>query len=541
MHGLMQDRQLTIPWIFHRVEQLYGHKVVVTATPRGDVATTYREWAARVRKLAAVLDALGISDGGRVGTYAANSQSHLEVYIAAPCTNRVVHTINIRLSTDDVRYIIEHADDEVVFIDRARLADLWPTVATLPGVKHWIVLDDGTDAEVPDHPRVLDYEQLLAAASTMTGRFVVDDERRAAGLCYTSGTTGRPKGVAYSHRSIVLHTLMTLGADYVGVRERDQVMPIVPMFHVNAWGLPHAALMAGAGLILPGASLAPENLLSMIERHRATVTGGVPTVWESMVPHFDDFDLSSLRIIVGGGSATPPSLFDSIRRGTGIPITHAWGMTETSPIAVVGGLRSDHDDLEPAAQREVEAQQGQPVPLVELRLVDTAGIEQPWDGESSGEIQVAGPWAASAYFNDGSNDNAFTVDGWLRTGDLATINETGYVRIVDRLKDVIKSGGEWISSVALENAIVAHPDVAEAAVIAKPDPRWMERPVACVVVDRDSDLSADDILDHLRPLVAKWWLPDEIRFVDQLPRTGTGKIAKALLRDELQPSPTDAT
>lgn len=532
MHGLIQDRQLTVPWIFHRAERLFAHKLIVTSTPNGDVESTYREWAARVRRLASVLDLLGVSDGGRVGTFAANSQSHLEIYLAAPCTGRVVHTINIRLSAKDVTYIVEHAGDEVVFIDRARLVELWPTAATLPGVKHWVVLDDGTDAQFPDDPRVLDYEELLAAVAPKTSRFVIDDEYRAAGLCYTSGTTGRPKGVVYSHRSIVLHTMMMLAAGFVGVHERDRVMPIVPMFHVNAWGLPHAGLLAGADLLLPGASLAPRDLLAMIERHRATVTGGVPTVWASTVPHLAEFDLSSLRIILGGGSATPDSLSDAIRRGVGIPITHAWGMTETSPVAVVGGLRSDHDDLDPTTQREVEAHQGQPVPLVDLRLVEAAaGTVQPWDGTSTGELQVSGPWVASAYLEEDGNGEAFTNDGWLRTGDLATINHKGYVRIVDRLKDVIKSGGEWISSVDLENAIVSHPDVREAAVIARPDPHWMERPIACVVAEHNSDLTSEDVIEHLRPLVAKWWLPDEVHFMDQLPKTGTGKISKAILRE----------
>lgn len=536
MQGLMQNRQLTLPWIFHRAERQYAHKLIVTATPHGDVETTYRDWAVRVRRLASALDLLGVSDDGRVGTFAANNQSHLEVYFAAPCTGRVVHTINIRMSAEDVRYVVDHAKDEIVFVDRGLLADLWPTARTLDGVRHWVILDDGSDAGIPDDPRVLDYEDLLARVQPMDGRFVIDDENRAAGLCYTSGTTGRPKGVVYTHRSTVLHTTMMLAAGFIGVCERDRVLPIVPMFHVNAWGFPHAALMAGADILLPGSSLAPVDLLSMIERQRATVTGGVPTVWVSTIPYLADFDLTSLRLILGGGSATPPSLSDAMRRGAGVPITHTWGMTETSPVAVIGGLRSDHDTLDETAQREVEAFQGQPVPLVELRLVDrTSGSLQPWDGVSTGEIEVAGPWVASGYYEDGGGDGSFTEDGWLRTGDLATINEKGYVRIVDRLKDVIKSGGEWISSVDLENAIMSHAGVLEAAVIARPDERWMERPVACVVLAPDVSLAADDIIEHLRPMVARWWLPDDVVFLDSLPRTGTGKYSKALLRSGLYP------
>ncbi|WP_344113759.1 long-chain fatty acid--CoA ligase [Kribbella alba] len=535
----MQDRPLALPHVFHRAERLFGHKNIVTATATGEDTVTYAEWAQRVRRLATVLDQLDLGPQARVGSFGWNTRRHLELYFAVPCTGRILHTLNIRLFAEQLTYIVQHADDEVIFVDRSLLPVLWPLAGQLPSVRFFVVMDDGADTPIPADPRVLDYENLLAEAEPKQGQFQIDDENTAAALCYTSGTTGNPKGVLYSHRSTVLHSLMPLTADVFALSERDVLLPVVPMFHVNAWGLPYAAVFAGADLVFPGPLMTPAALLRLIERHRVTLTAGVPTIWMGAVPLLKEHDLSSLRLVVGGGSAVPPALSESWREAIGLPITQAWGMTETSPVGTAATLRSHHADLTQEELQRVRASQGQPVPLVDLRIVDPdSGAEQAWDGVSAGELQAAGPWIASGYFG-GLADPNFTDDGWLRTGDVAVIEEDGYLRLVDRVKDLVKSGGEWISSVELENHIMAHPDVSEAAVIAKPDVKWSERPVACVVVKPGAVLAAQDILEHLRPRVARWWLPDEIRFVDEVPKTSTGKFSKKTLREQLYPAPSD--
>lgn len=532
MHGLMQDRPLTLPHVFHRAERLFHDKTITTATVTGETTSTYAQWADRVRRLATVLDDLGVADGARVATFGWNTQRHLELYFAVPCTGRVLHTLNIRLFAEQVTYIASHADDEVVFVDRSLLRVLWPLADQLTSVRYFVVMDDGADTEIPDDPRVRDYEELLAAARPFEGRFEVADENTAAAMCYTSGTTGNPKGVLYSHRSTVLHSLVSLTSDCLGLSERDSLLPVVPMFHVNAWGLPYAAVFAGSTLVFPGPAMNPEALVAMLERHRVTVTAGVPTIWMGMQPLLTEHDLSSLRTVVCGGSAVPMALSEGWREAIGIPLTQAWGMTETSPLASAATMRSHHDGLDLDALKDVRASQGQAVPLVDLRIVDMdTGQEQPWDGATPGELQAAGPWIAAAYYGDAGSD-AFTSDGWLRTGDVATMDSHGFVRLVDRTKDLVKSGGEWISSVELENHIMAHSSVVEAAVIAKPDPKWTERPVACVVVAEGEKITDEDVLDHLRERVAKWWLPDEVWFVSELPKTSTGKFSKKTLREQ---------
>ena len=535
VNGLMQPRPLTLAHLVERIERLFAHKTVTTA---GDERVTYAEVAQNARRLATALDHLLVPAGARVATFASNSRRHLELYLAVPATKRVLHTINIRLSADHLEYIVNHAEDDVVFVERALLPRIWPSAARMTRVRHWIVLPDDSDVPVPADPRVIDYDTLLADTVPYRGcfedAFAPEEENLAAGLCYTSGTTGPPKGVLYSHRSTMLHCLGTLAAGLIGIAESDVVMPIVPMFHANAWGLPYGAMMAGASLVLPGLSAEPEHLLGLMAAEKVTLAAAVPTVWTSLLPQLGDHDLSRLRLLLGGGSVIPSSLSEAYRARIGLPISHSWGMTEVSPVGAIGGTRSQHVDATQEEQVGVRAAQGQPMPLVRLRLRDVDDDrEVPWDGRSIGELQVAGPWVASGYF-EAESPHTFTEDGWLRTGDLATIDGEGYLRLVDRMKDLIKSGGEWISSVELEAALASHPDVVEVAVVARPDPRWAERPIAYVVLREDSTASTDDLLRHISPTVAKWWLPDEVIFMSALPKTGTGKLSKSALRESMR-------
>jgi fatty-acyl-CoA synthase len=525
----MQERALDVAALMRRAEGLFGHKRVISATATGETVATWAEVVGRARRLAGVLDLLGVPPGARVGTFGWNSQRHLELYLAVPSAGRVLHTLNHRLFAAELAYIVNHAADDVLFVDRSLLPTVWPLMAGLGTVRHVVVMADGGDEEIPDDPRVLDYETLLAEVTKPAAEVVVAEDD-AASLCYTSGTTGRPKGVLYSHRSIVLHTLMLLGADSFAISERDVVLPIVPMFHVNAWGLPYAAAMAGADLVLPGPQMSPAALASQLTRHRVTFTAGVPAIWRGLEPLLPGLDLSSLRMAVSGGSALPVSLSRAFEESAGVTLSSSWGMTETSPLVTCARLATTHDGLDAEARREVVCSPGRSVPLAELRLVDEEGRVVARDGETLGEVQVSGPTIASAYFGDDAAESSFTDDGWLRTGDIGTLDGDGYLRIVDRTKDLVKSGGEWISSVTLENELMAHPDVLEAAVIAVPDERWGERPLACVVPAPGRSLTAEDLRAHLRGRVASWWVPEEFRFVDEIPKTATGKFAKVALR-----------
>ncbi|MET9227595.1 long-chain fatty acid--CoA ligase [Lentzea sp. NPDC003310] len=541
MDGLMQPRPLTLAHVLERAERLYAHKQVVTA---GVERVTYADVTAGTRRLATALDALGVPAGARVATFATNTRRHLELYLAVPVTKRVLHSLNIRLSAEHLEYIVNHAEDDVVFVDRALLPRIWPSADRMPTVRHWVVLPDDSGEEIPADPRVLHYDDLVDAAEPFAGSFedtfTLADEHLASGLCYTSGTTGPPKGVLYSHRSTILHCLGTLAAGFIGLCESDVVMPIVPMFHANAWGLPYGAMMTGASLVLPGPSSDPVHLLALMESERVTVAGAVPTVWTSLAPHLPSRDLNATRFLLGGGSVIAPALSETYRAALGVPITHSWGMTEISPVGTIGGTRTQHRDGTEAERTAVRAAQGQPLPLVSLRIGDVeTGEELPRDGRAIGELQVAGPWVAGGYY-EVESPASFTADGWLRTGDLATIDADGYVRLVDRMKDLIKSGGEWISSVELESALTSHPDVVEVAVVARPDPRWDERPVAYVVLREGSTATGNDLLAHITPMVAKWWLPDEVVFRAALPKTGTGKLSKAALRDLKSAQPVQA-
>ncbi|BCJ50204.1 long-chain-fatty-acid--CoA ligase [Actinoplanes sp. NBRC 14428] len=532
MLGMMQERSLDVAMLMRRAEGVFGHKRIVTATAAGEVVATWGEVVARARRLAGVLDLLGVPPEARVGTFGWNSQRHLELYLAVPGSGRILHTLNHRLFAAELTYIIGDAGDDVLFVDRSLLPTVWPLMAELSTVRHVVVMDDGGGEPVPDDPRVHDYDELLARVTEPAAPAVVA-ENDAAGLCYTSGTTGRPKGVLYSHRSIVLHALILLGADAFAISERDVVMPIVPMFHVNAWGLPYAAAMAGAGLVLPGPRMAPDALASLLSRHRVTFTAAVPAIWRAVEPLLPGLDLSALRMAVSGGSALPLSLSQSYADTAGVTLSSSWGMTETSPLVTCARLASTHDDLDAAAQRGILCSPGRPVPLTELRLVDEDGRIVPHDGATPGEVQVSGPTIASGYFGSDAGRASVTEDGWLRTGDIGTIDADGYLRIVDRTKDLVKSGGEWISSVTLENELMAHPDVVEAAVVAVADRRWGERPLACVVLAPGRELTAEDLRAHLTGRVASWWVPDHFRFVPEIPKTATGKFAKVALRRQV--------
>jgi fatty-acyl-CoA synthase len=529
MQGLMSPYPLTLPMLFHRAERLFGDKTITTLTATGKDRTNYGEWAARTRRLAGALDSLGISEDGRVATFAWNSARHLELYFAAPCSGRVLHTLNIRLFPDQLSYIVDHAEDEVIFVDRSLLKVLWPLVADFKTVKHFVVMDDGA-GDIPEDDRILDYEELIADAEP--AEFDVQDENRAAAMCYTSGTTGHPKGVVYSHRSSVLHSLGAMLVDTVAVSERDVVLPVVPMFHANAWGLAHAAVMAGAALAFPGPQMTPAAIAELIEAEKVTLAAGVPTIWNGALEDLANRDTSSLRDILCGGSAVPRALSEAYREKVGMPILHAWGMTETSPLGSVCRIKSTMADRSEDELADVRSSQGIVTPLMECRIVEPGTSDElPWDGEARGELQVAGPWVAAAYYNDDRGKDQFTEDGFLRTGDVATITPEGYIRLVDRTKDLVKSGGEWISSVELENEIMAHPQVVEAAVIGVPDEKWGERPLACVVTEDGAELDADALREFLSDRVAKWWVPERVEFIEEVPKTSVGKFSKKTLRE----------
>ena len=529
MQGLMSSYPLTLPHLFHRAERLFGDKTITTLTATGKDRTTYADWAQRTRRLAGALDALGISEDGRVATFAWNSARHLELYFASPCSGRVLHTLNIRLFPEQLSYVVDHAEDEVIFADRSLLKVLWPLVDGFGTVKHIVVMDDGA-GDIPEDDRILDYEELIADAEP--AEFHVEDENRAAAMCYTSGTTGNPKGVVYSHRSSVLHSMGAMLADTVAVSERDVVLPVVPMFHANAWGLAHAAVMAGAALAFPGPQMTPAAIAGLIEDEKVTLAAGVPTIWMGALEELVDRDTSSLRDILCGGSAVSKTLSETYREKLGMPILHAWGMTETSPLGSVCRIKSTLSGRSEEELADVRATQGIVTPLMECRIVEPGTSDElPWDGEARGELQVAGPWVAAGYYNDEREGESFTDDGWLRTGDVATITPAGYIRLVDRTKDLVKSGGEWISSVELENEIMAHPQVLEAAVIGVPDSKWGERPLACVVAEDGAELDADALREFLSDRVAKWWIPEQVEFIEEVPKTSVGKFSKKTLRE----------
>jgi fatty-acyl-CoA synthase len=533
MLGLMQDVPLTTNWIFARAGQYYGDKEIVTRTVNDIERCTVSDVLGEARRIAGYLDSIGISADGRVGTFGWNTARHLALYFAIPGTGRVMHTLNIRYFADQLIYTVDHAADEAIFVDRSLLGLFAQYLPHLDSVRHVIVMDDGADAELPDDPRVVRYEDVVGNASEIDFLDRVSDERQAAAICYTTGTTGHPKGVLYSHRSTWLHSNAATTSNVFALSDRDRVLPVVPMFHANAWGLPYACLLTGASMVMPGPDLSPAAIMQLLESEKVTVTGGVPTIWMGMLQLLDGRDLSALRMIICGGSAVPKALSEAYRAKLGFPITQAWGMTETSPI---GSICIERAELAGSGEDELadrRARAGIAPPGVELRIVDaTTGERQPWDDEASGELEARGPWVAKQYYRTDEPGEQFSADGWLRTGDVATIDRLGYVRLVDRTKDLVKSGGEWISSVEIENQIMAHPKVAEAAVIAVPHPKWSERPLACVVVKQGEQLGKDEVLDFLRERLTKWQVPDDVVFIDEVPKTSVGKFSKKTLRDK---------
>ena len=533
MLGLMQDRPLTVPTLLEGAGQRFASKTVVSREQSRRTKVSYADLVVRVRRVVTALDRLEVPGFARVATFAWNSQRHLELYLGVPSASRVLHTINHRLFPEQLRYILADAEDDVVFVDRSILSTIWPVLREATTLRHVVVMDDtgeqaGAEPWSAD-PRVVDYEDLLAGSEPCAHALDVADDRSAAALCYTSGTTGDPKGVLYDHRSIVLHALLLLTADGFALSRRDTVMPVVPMFHVNAWGLPYASIMCGADLSLPGPQTRPDQLARQIAEDDVTFAAAVTTVWRDVLPHLPDGPLPRLRTIVSGGGAVPLSLSRAYHDKLGVCLTNAWGMTETSPVVTVA-TPPDRDVTDADDRIALLGQPGPNLPLTSVRLrrgddVLTAGAQE------AGELEVSGPTIAKGYFKKGES-GAFTQDGWLRTGDIGTLDADGRLAIVDRVKDLIKSGGEWISSVELENAIMAHPAVREAAVVGRPDERWSERPVAFVVTHDGQALTPQELREFLVAHVAKWWIPEEITLVESIPRTATGKISKLLLREQ---------
>jgi fatty-acyl-CoA synthase len=536
--GLIMDYQLNVPAILRRAEQHFGHKQIVSRLPdKSFHRMTYGELVPRTRRLAAALRGLGLDDGDRVGTFAWNHHEHLEAYLGVPAGGMVIHTLNLRLHPDDLTYIATHGGDRALIVDKV----LWPLAEQFVervGFEHVIAVGAG---ETP--PGAVDYEELLAGADADGFEFEDVDERSAAAMCYTSGTTGQPKGVLYSHRAIAIHSLASTQSGTLGISESDTVLPVVPMFHANAWGFPFTCTLVGATQVFPGPHLDPESLLDAFEQEGVTITGGVPTIWMGILAALDAepkrWDLSRLRAMIVGGSAAPHAMIEGFEQRHRLHVCHAWGMTEMAPLGTVSELSSREAALPEAEQYAYRAKQGLPAPFVEIRARGPEGLV-PWDGESMGELEVRGAWIANSYFEDDSQTYRWSDDGWFATGDIVTIEPNGYIEIQDRAKDLVKSGGEWISTVALENALMGHPAVAEAAVIAVPDPKWDERPLAVCVLREGATASPDELREFLEPNFAKWWLPDTFEFVQEIPKTAVGKFRKTALREQFSKQQTPA-
>lgn len=529
MPHMQDDFPLLLSTLYDHAVWIHPDQEIVSVESDKSVArSTYGSTDSRVRKLASALDSLGLDVGDAVATFAWNNQRHHELYWATANTGRICHTVNIRLFGDQIAYIINHAADRALFVD----PDLIPLIAPLADrcqtVEHWVVMGDKASDELPGS---VAYEDLISDQAEH-GRWPLLDERSPMMLCYSSGTTGNPKGVAYTQRSTYMHTISNL-ANFP-MDATDNVMPVVPMFHAAAWGYPFQAVTQGAKLSYPGPDLSPQGLLRLVESEGVTFSAGVPTVWLGIQQYLTanpEIDTSSIRAFLCGGSAVPRAMIDWYWTERGIRVVQGWGMTETNPVASVAQLKPHMEDWDLSDQLDRLETAGIPVPGLEVKIVDEVGEELPHDGEAFGELLIRGPWIAAEYYKDERTAQSFE-NGWLRTGDVCKITPEGYIRITDRAKDVIKSGGEWISSLDVENELMAHPKVAEATVVGLKHVKWQERPAAFVVPVEGTDVSKDELLDYLGGRVAKWWLPDEIVFVDEIPKTGTGKFDKKVVRDE---------
>jgi fatty-acyl-CoA synthase len=522
MLSTMQDYPLTVRALFEHGERVYAGKAVVTFDGTTTRKATFAQVAERARRLAAALVRLGVKPGDRVGTFCWNCQEHLEAYFAVPCIGAVLHTLNLRLFPDQISYIVNHAEDCAIIVDASLIPLLAPILPKLTSVRHFIVVGDAAAFSGTAHS----YEDLLMRENA--GIALPDvDERSAAAMCYTSGTTGNPKGVVYSHRSICLHSMAVVSPSSFGLSALDRALVIPSMFHANAWGIPHAGWWVGSDLIFPGRFAQAEPLSRLIALEKPTFAGAVPTIWNDLVRCVEakPVDLSSFRLAISGGSAVPRSLIERMQK-RGVRLVQIWGMTETGPLAALS-----HPPFAYASGSEEDidwrAKTGRVLHGIDLRIVDGETV-LPWDGEAIGEIEVRGPWVTGKYYKDDSPDRFH--DGWLRTGDVGTVDPLGYIQITDRAKDVIKSGGEWVSSVELENHLMGHPDVIEAAVIAVPDERWDERPLACVVLRQGSAATLDELRAFLADRVVRWWLPERWAIIEEVPKTSVGKFDKKVLR-----------
>lgn len=532
MKGLMMECQLTLPMILRRAESLFGKKEIVSCLPDKSIHRyTYSDLARRAKKLAVALQQLGICEGDRVATLSWNHYQHLEAYFAVPCMGAVIHPLNLRLDHSDLSYIVNHAKDKIIIVDEV-LLPLFEKFKSKTNLSTIIVIRQSKE---PLPEEYFDYEDIVENGNEFMFEPFVKDEYSAAFMCYTSGTTGKPKGILYSHRSIILHAMSSLvSCGEAAITERDVLLPIVPMFHAAAWGFPYHCAFVGATQVFPGPYLDAESLLQLFESEKVTLTGGVPTVMMSILNKLNantrEYKLC-LRAIMVGGSSAPRFLIKSFDEHYGINVLSTWGMTELSPLGSTAVMTSKYVEASKEEQYDHATKQGFPVPFLEIRGRNESGLI-PWDGTTMGELEVSGPCVASAYYGDTETEEKFTPDGWLKTGDIASISEDGCIEIRDRSKDVIKSGGEWISSVALENALMGHPSVLEAAVIAVPDKKWMERPLACVVPKEGKVIFPDELKEFLAERFAKFWIPDKFEIVDAIPKTSVGKFLKSALRNK---------